>query len=95
VISASSGASWIFADRVPARSTRTGTARRGAHLAKDVGIACDVAAAGARRRHVRAGGARAFVDTVASATARTTTRRSSAARASGLRASGSPSGDPL
>lgn len=65
VIAASSGASWIFADRVP-RSLAGDYAPRAAAriLAKDVGIACDVA----RRVHVSAPFAeaarRAFVDTV-------------------------------
>ena len=65
VIAASSGASWIFADRVP-RSLAGDYAPRAAAriLAKDVGIACDVA----RRARVSAPFAeaarRAFVDTV-------------------------------
>jgi 3-hydroxyisobutyrate dehydrogenase len=65
VIAASSGASWIFADRVP-RSLAGDYAPRAAAriLAKDVGIACDVA----RRSRVSAPFAeaahRAFVDTV-------------------------------
>lgn len=65
VIAASSGASWIFADRVP-RSLAGDYAPRAAAriLAKDVGIACDVA----RRVHASAAFAeaahRAFVDTI-------------------------------
>lgn len=65
VIMASSGASWIFGDRVPRALDGDWQPRAASRiLAKDVGIACDVAA------RVRAGAAfaqaarRAFVDTV-------------------------------
>jgi len=65
VISASSGASWIFADRVPRALDGDFAPRAAARiLAKDVGIACDVAA----RTHADATFARAaraaFVDAV-------------------------------
>jgi len=65
VISASSGASWIFADRVPRALDGDWLPRAAARiLAKDVGIACDVAA----RAHADATFAEAarsaFLDTV-------------------------------
>ena len=65
VISASSGASWMFADRVPRALDDDWAPRAAARiLAKDVGIACDVAA----RVHADATFAeaarRAFLDTV-------------------------------
>ena len=65
VIAASSGASWIFADRVPRALAGDYAPRAAARiLAKDVGIACDVA----RRAHAGDTFARAtrdaFADTV-------------------------------
>ena len=65
VIGASSGGSWIFADRVP-RALDGDFAPRAASriLAKDVGIACDVAArAGADATFAKAARS-AFIDTV-------------------------------
>lgn len=65
VIAASSGASWIFADRVPRALDGDYAPRAAARiLAKDVGIACDVASrAGADATFAQAA-RRAFADTV-------------------------------
>ena len=65
VISASSGASWIFADRVPRALDGDWFPRAAARiLAKDVGIACDVAARARADATFAQAARRAFVDTV-------------------------------
>ncbi len=67
VISASSGASWIFADRVPRALDADWHPRAAARiLAKDVGIACDVAARAHADATFAQAARRAFVDTVES-----------------------------
>lgn len=65
VIGASSGGSWIFADRVP-RALDGDFAPRAASriLAKDVGIACDVAARARADATFAQAARRAFLDTV-------------------------------
>ncbi len=66
VISASSGASWIFDDRVPRALDGDWFPRAAARiLAKDVGIACDVAARAQADAAFAQAARRAFADTVA------------------------------
>lgn len=65
VIGASSGASWIFADRVPRALDGDFAPRAAARiLAKDVGIACDVAARARADATFARAAHRAFLDTV-------------------------------
>lgn len=65
VISASSGASWIFDDRVPRALDGDWSPRAAARiLAKDVGIACDVAARAHADATFAQAARRAFADTV-------------------------------
>jgi 3-hydroxyisobutyrate dehydrogenase-like beta-hydroxyacid dehydrogenase len=66
VIAASSGASWIFADRVPRALDGDYVPRAAARiLAKDVGIACDVAHRARAHDTFAQAAKRAFDDTVA------------------------------
>ena len=66
VIAASSGASWIFADRVPRALAGDYAPRAAARiLAKDVGIACDVARRAQAHDAFAQAAKRAFDDTVA------------------------------
>jgi 3-hydroxyisobutyrate dehydrogenase-like beta-hydroxyacid dehydrogenase len=66
VIAASSGASWIFADRVPRALAGDYAPRAAARiLAKDVGIACDVARRARAHDAFAQAAKRAFDDTVA------------------------------
>ena len=65
VIAASSGASWIFADRVPRALADDYAPRAAARiLAKDVGIACDVARRARAHDAFARAAKRAFDDTV-------------------------------
>ncbi|MEO8484779.1 MAG: NAD(P)-binding domain-containing protein [Betaproteobacteria bacterium] len=65
VIAASSGASWIFADRVPRALAGDWRPRAAARiLAKDVGIACDVAKRAHAADTFAQAARRAFADTV-------------------------------
>jgi 3-hydroxyisobutyrate dehydrogenase-like beta-hydroxyacid dehydrogenase len=83
VIAASSGASWIFADRVPRALAGDYVPRAASRiLAKDVGIACDVARRATRTTPSRRRRSARSTTRSRRATARTTTRRSCAERAS-------------
>jgi 3-hydroxyisobutyrate dehydrogenase-like beta-hydroxyacid dehydrogenase len=65
VIAASSGASWIFADRVPRALAGDYAPRAAARiLAKDVGIACDVARRARAHDAFARAAKRAFDDTI-------------------------------